>query len=562
MISDKRTVQDLLLLMEAKGIHHAVVCPGSRNAPFSISLHKHAAIKTYNIADERSAAFIALGMAQQLHAAVAIICTSGTAALNLSPAIAEAFYQRVPLLVITADRPVEWIDQGEGQSIRQRSVFQNFVKASFEIMEETPGSDSTWHNARIMDQAIDSCTAGVAGPVHINFPLREKLYGTVANGNTHVKVVERVITPTALPLHMVERFVSILSTTEKVLILAGQSLPDAPLQNALMAWAALPQVVVMTEAHSNVADASFITTIDRLALKFSEEEKNYFMPGVVITFGHNIISRKIKEYLRSSNCEHWHVDVSGEGLDTLKHLTKIIAMEPATFFETVKPAANKNSHYASTLLKWNEQKRNLASEYMQHCEWSDLSAFNEIYKSLPAQTDLQMGNSSVVRYILLFDARHDIRHFGNRGVAGIDGCTSTAIGAAHISQKTTTLISGDVGFFYDSNAFWNKLVPAHLKIIVINNGGGGIFRIIDGPNSTEALEDFFETTHNRKADKLAAVYSLNYKCAENADELKEGLRWLYETQECSVLEVMTPRLENDKILKKYFAHIAANTVLI
>jgi 2-succinyl-5-enolpyruvyl-6-hydroxy-3-cyclohexene-1-carboxylate synthase len=557
MISDKRTVQDLLLLMEAKGIHHAVICPGSRNAPFSISLHKHAKIKTYNIADERSAAFIALGMAQQLHTAVAIICTSGTAALNFSPAIAEAFYQRVPLLVVTADRPVEWIDQGEGQSIRQRNVYQNFVKASYEIMEETPGSDSTWHNARIMDQAIDTCTAGVAGPVHINFPLREKLYGTVVNGNTAVKVVERVVTPTALPQNIIEKFVSILSSTEKILILAGQSLPDELLQNTLKAWAALPQVVVMTEAHSNVSSDSFITTIDRLALKFNEAERDYFMPNVLITFGHNIISRKIKEYLRSSQCEHWHIDISGEGLDTLKHLTKIIALKPATFFETVMPAANVKSEYASTLQKWNEQKRKLASDFMQHCEWSDLSAFNELYNAIPTQTDLQMGNSSVVRYILLFDARADIRHFGNRGVAGIDGCTSTAIGAAHITQKTTTLITGDIGFFYDSNAFWNKLVPAHLKIIVVNNGGGGIFRIIEGPNTSEALEDFFETSHNRKADKLAAMYNLNYKCVLDVNDLKEGLNWLYSTTQCSILEVMTPRLENDKILKKYFAHIAS-----
>jgi 2-succinyl-5-enolpyruvyl-6-hydroxy-3-cyclohexene-1-carboxylate synthase len=142
-------------------------------------------------------------------------------------------------------------------------------------------------------------------------------------------------------------------------------------------------------------------------------------------------------------------------------------------------------------------------------------------------------------------------------VAGIDGCTSTAIGAAHITQKTTTLITGDIGFFYDSNAFWNKLVPAHLKIIVVNNGGGGIFRIIEGPNTSEALEDFFETSHNRKADKLAAMYNLNYKCVLDVNDLKEGLNWLYSTTQCSILEVMTPRLENDKILKKYFAHIAS-----
>ena len=551
MISDKRTVQDFFSLLEAKGVHHVVICPGSRNAPFSISLYHHKVIQSYNIPDERSAAFFAMGMAQQLQVPVALICTSGTAALNFAPAIAEAFYQRTPLLVVTADRPVEWIDQGEGQSIRQRDVYGNYIKASFEVMEETVGTDSAWYNVRIMDEAIGLCTSGVAGPVHINFPLREPLYGTSTHIND-VKVVERLSTPSALKPEMVLELKKKLSSANRILILAGQSMPDEKLHTSLVKWAQLPQVVVMTEAHSNLADSKFITTIDRLIMRMPAEEVDVVLPEILITYGHNIISRKIKEYLRKSNCEHWHVDISGEGLDTLKHLNKIIAIEPREFFDKALPESNGTSTYGGDLLRLNEVRREKASTFLLKAAWSDLRAFEMIYKQIPVDQDLQMGNSSVVRYVLLFDARRDLRHFGNRGVAGIDGCTSTAVGASWISQRPTTLISGDIGFFYDSNAFWHHYVSKKLKIIVINNQGGGIFRIIEGPKTTPSIDAFFETTHQRKADSLAAMYGLAYQSASDEETLKLGLDWLYAQDGCSILEIHTPRAENDVVLKQYF----------
>lgn len=555
MISNKKPIQDLLALLEAKGVHDIILSPGSRNAPLSISLHNHPVLKTHVVVDERSAAFVALGMSQQLRKPVAVICTSGTAALNYSPAIAEAFYQRVPLLVLTADRPVEWIDQGEGQSIRQRDVYSNFVKGSFELMEESTHADSAWYNNRIIDEAIGLCTQGVAGPVHINIPLRESLYGVVEKPTHPVKVVERVTTPSHLPNDKLEALTQELSRASKVMILAGQYLPTPELSDALIEWTKLPQVAVMTEAHSNVADETFVTTIDRLIMGFDEEQKSFFLPEIVITFGHNLISRKIKEYLRKGECQHWHIDLSGEGLDTIKHLNKIIALLPEDFFAAVHPQPNSSSHYASHLMQWNNEKKQLGKVFLNDAPWSDLSAINAIYARIPADTDLQMGNSSVVRYILLEEARADVRHFGNRGVAGIDGCTSTAIGAAFASGRTTTLISGDIAFFYDVNAFWNGLNKSNLKVVVINNGGGGIFRIIEGPSSSPALEDYFETSHQRDASSVAMMYGLAYRAVNSSEEIADAMTWLYGQNDCAILEVFTPQLENDKVLKQFFAAI-------
>jgi 2-succinyl-5-enolpyruvyl-6-hydroxy-3-cyclohexene-1-carboxylate synthase len=197
---------------------------------------------------------------------------------------------------------------------------------------------------------------------------------------------------------------------------------------------------------------------------------------------------------------------------------------------------------------------------MKQAAWSDLQAFDIIQAKLPSGSDIQMGNSSAVRYLLLNDTRRDLRYFGNRGVAGIDGCTSTAVGAAHTSGMLTTLISGDIAFFYDSNALWNNLNKKNLRIIVVNNGGGGIFRIIDGPDpDSNALETYFETAHNRSASGLAAMYNLPFQSSNNAESLSSGLAWLYSQEECAVLEVNTPRLDNSSMLKKYFEFILSGT---
>jgi len=561
MISDKKPVQDFIQLLDQHNIREIILCPGSRNAPFSMSLAGDRRFQLHSVPDERSAAFVAIGMAQQINSPVAIICTSGTAALNFAPALAEAYYQRIPLLVVTADRPLEWIDQGEGQSIRQRNVYRNYVKASYEIAEEAMEGDLVWYNARIMDEAMRLANEGVRGPVHINFPLREPLYNQVDNPKHAVKMIERANAQFRLTHDEIAAFQLRIATSSKVMVLAGQMQADAAMLQSIIQFSKRRNVSVLTEAHSNLADEGFVTTIDRMLAGLDEPGREYLKPELLITVGHNIISRKIKALLRSSRLEHWHVDISGEGLDTLKKLTKVIQLTPAEFFENMNLAADASaSDYRAWILEKNESTTKAANEYAQACAWSDLQAFDIIHAAIPPSSDVQMGNSSVVRYILLNDARRDLRYFGNRGVAGIDGCTSTAVGAAYLSSKLTTLISGDIAFFYDSNAFWNNLDKSNLKIIVINNGGGGIFRIIDGPDpQSQALETYFETTHTRSAQGLAAMYGIPFFSAKDADSLRKGIDWLYNQNECAILEVNTPRLENSPVLKEYFEFIKHKT---
>lgn len=560
MISDKKAVQDIIQLLELKGVKHIIITPGSRNAPFSVSLSKHPSFEVLSIVDERSAAYVGLGIAQQSDRPVALICTSGTAALNYAPAIAEAYYQEIPLIVITADRPMEWVNQGEGQTINQSAVFQNFVRASYDIIQDMNDADFEWYNARVMNEAIDRAMSPVRGPIHLNFPLRENLYGQMDSRKSEVKLIRTMEKEITLPLEVLHELGTHLSSKKKIMILVGQFHTCEKTIDLLKKWAQFPNVLVLTESHSGLEDDSFIGCIDRMLMTLSENEVDYFRPELVISIGKNIISKRVKSLLRNPNVEHWYVSEDAQLMDTFKRLTKIIPVTPERFFEDVitfvqSPSATYNADFMSL----NKRKQEQGQVYVQQATFSDLKATDAILRKLPVNSLVQMGNSSVARYIQLFDRRSDLKFSGNRGVSGIDGCTSTAIGAAMVSEKLTTLISGDVSFLYDSNAFWQKNIPNNLKVIVINNGGGGIFRIIEGPSTTEALEEYFETAHQRKATDVAHLYGLDCRTATSLDELEEALNWLFNTTTCAVLEIITPRLENDKILKGFFNHIKQNT---
>jgi 2-succinyl-5-enolpyruvyl-6-hydroxy-3-cyclohexene-1-carboxylate synthase len=560
MISDKKAIQDIVQLLELKGVKHIIITPGSRNAPFSISLFKHPAFEVHSVVDERSAAYIALGMAQQTDCPVALICTSGTAALNYAPAVAEAFYQEIPLIVITADRPMEWVNQGEGQTINQSGIFKNYVRASYDIVQDMNDRDFEWYNARVMNEAIDRAMSPVRGPVHLNFPLRESLYKTTESYSHNVKNIHTLPLQKTLAPAQIQELVDVLSNKKKIMILVGQFHTNPETRHLLEIWAQKDNVVVMTESHSGLESPLFMGCIDRMIMTMSEVELDDFRPEIVISIGKNIISKKIKSLLRHDRVEHWYVSEDGLVMDTFQRLTRIIPITPERFFNYAQSQQyTGKSDYRTKYKSLYDEKRRVADEYVNQSNFSDLTVSKIIMDTLPNDSLVQMGNSSIARYIQLFDRNDSLVFSGNRGVSGIDGCTSTAVGAAFVSNKVTTLISGDIAFLYDSNAFWNKLVRPNLKIIVINNGGGGIFRIIEGPNTTEALDEFFETTHLRNCNGIAQMYGLHYISASDEAELKQGLQELYSYPNCCVLEVFTPRLENDKILKGFFKYIREKT---
>lgn len=553
--SEKKHVQELIQTLVQLGLRHVVLSPGSRNAPISYSFTFHPDVTTYSVTDERSAGFVALGMAQTLKEPVAVVCTSGSAAINYGPAAAEAYYQHIPLVILTADRPKELIDQGIGQSIRQPNMYANYIKGSFEIEDPEGVDDAVWDIRRQVNDAWNLSISGHPGPVHINIPLAEPLYGMVETEYPEIPLEREIPAKLRLGEEEIAELKETLENSPKVLVILGQMngefLPDE-----FAAWTQKNNVIILTETTGNVQNEGIFPCIDQLIMSMSAEQAEAFVPDLLITAGHNLISRKIKSMLKGRVKTHWHVDPVDQGLDTFQCLSSTISVSSNQFFYALADyKAPENGSYRAEFEKLHTLNRASHTDFLEQCPFSDLAAFAQILPALPEESMLQMGNSSVVRYIQLFEPRTDVLYKGNRGVSGIDGCTSTAIGAAYPLASPVTLITGDLAFFYDVNGLWNDLLPDNLKIIVINNSGGGIFRIIDGPAQSGVLEEVFELPHTRNAKSVCADFNIPYHTATNGDELQNNLDDFFGMEGMALLEVFTPRELNDAVLKDYFMYL-------
>lgn len=519
------------------------------------------------VIDERSAAFFALGMAQQLHAPVALICTSGSAVLNYGPAIAEAFYQRIPLLVITADRPEEWVDQGEGQAIRQQGVLALHMKKGVQLPRLASDDLARWHGGRLINEAIDATLLPVPGPVHVNVPFAEPLYGLDQQASSLLGAErERAGSPLSRPIAQVltESFVlpeharwliANLNRSKKVMVLGGQGQWSDALKQQLNQLASLPQVTVMVEATSNLDDESFITCIDRAIEGVNETNENDLMPDLLITFGGAVVSKRIKGLLRKWKPEqHWNIDAGQRHYDTYQSLTHDIAVSPEVFFAQIAASVKPSeSIYGEAWRMVDDRTRERHQNILNDTPWCDLKASEIILQHIPDGSDVHLANSTPARYAQLFDRRSGLRWFSNRGTSGIDGCTSTAVGSAFASRRPTTLITGDTAFLYDSNAFWNAQLSPLLRVIVIDNRGGNIFRYIEGPDQNPELLKWFEAPHGRDPLALVKSFELPWREAKDADALREGLEWLYiEHTKPAILVVRTDAELSPKVLREYF----------
>lgn len=562
MTPDKKNIEILAYLLMSKEVTHVVSSPGSRNAPVIILFNRTRVFQMYSVADERAAGFFALGMAQRLQRPVALLCTSGTAALNYYPALAEAYYQQIPLVAITADRPAEWIDQGDGQTIRQKDVFASHVRFSISLPED---SSNERYIARLINTALDRAVFPVGGPVHINLPLREPLYNLELPETQSLWYFRDKSYPLMTIVEPVQEklsaeFVRQWKTTRKKMMLVGQMMPHTGIERLLAQLADDPGLIILTETTSNVHHPHFIECIDRVIESLTEQEKKDLQPDLLVTIGGAVISKKIKALLRQwSVSEHWNVSPDPDALhtDTYLHLTHTFFMPPETFLKGVAEANSTSSAYRDAWLQVKARAAQRHQQFMAQPRFTDLFVYQEIFKALPPFAIIHLGNSTPVRYAQLFEHQSDKEFYGNRGTSGIDGCISTAAGHAQVSNRHVTVITGDIGFFYESNALWNKHIPSHFTIILINNGGGNIFRIIDGPDKYEELEPFIETTHETHARGLAESFGAKYLRADDFESLRKVLRNRYSKPsfQPAVIEIVTPGPENALILKQYFQNL-------
>lgn len=535
------------------GIQDFVISPGSRNAPLTLQFSQNPNYHCYSIVDERSAAFFALGRAQAKQKPVAICCTSGTAAANYYPAIIEAFYQNIPLLVITADRPENFVDLFDGQTIRQKNIYEQHCYGSFQLSEEET-DEALYENFQQVKNAVHTCFLK-RGPVHINIPFSEPLYEQT--DTLEINIEKLALPEREINLDTFDFLLQKWNQFSRKLILVGMQTPDENLTILLDSLAERQDVVVFTETTSNIQSEKIFPNIDRLVFNFSEEDFDNFKPDLLLTIGQNVVSKKMKVFLRKSKpAEHWHLDTHWFP-DTYFCLTEKIDLPSSVFLQKlVNQAKETKSNYS---LVWNELKEKQAKKhqaYMEKVSFSDLSIFEVLSKNIPDYWNIHFSNSSSIRYSQLFDFNSNHQIYCNRGTSGIEGSISTSVGFASASDKPTLLVCGDIGFFYDSNAFWNRYVPANFRVILINNGGGNIFKFISNTKEEKILDDFFVTKHQRTAKLVSEEYGFEYLKIDNKNELKKELPSFFTpSDKPKLLEVNTQNIDNAQILKDYFIEI-------
>ena len=543
--------QSIIEICLAKGITTIIISPGSRNAPLTIGFVNNPAFKCYSIADERCAAFFGLGIAQQTKQAVALVCTSGSALLNYYPAFAEAFYSQIPLIVISADRPQSKIDIGDGQTIRQENVFENHSLYNANLQESVSKENDVEIN-RAIDTSLHK-----KGPVHINAPFEEPLYETISELSIDALVNNFANFIPVPAIDDLSEYAEIWNNSTRKMVLVGVNEPNAISDATLKNLADDESVVVMTETTSNLHHPTFINNIDAIITPFTTDDFENYRPEILVTFGGMIVSKRIKAFLRKYKPkQHWHIDTL-RAYDTFSALTKHFELNPNSFFEAFLPLtiAAKSDYFVKIdeIKKLREVKHEI---YLDKIPFSDFVVFEKVIKSLPRNSQLQISNSSAIRYAQLIDIDPSIEVYCNRGTSGIDGSTSTAIGAAVANAKLTVFITGDISFLYDSNALWNQYIPKNFKIILVNNGGGGIFRILPGHEESPVFNTFFETSHCLTAEHLAKMYGFEYTIASDETSLETSLNALYhQNEKPCILEVFTPTLKNDKILLDYFKEL-------
>ena len=508
MYCSKENVNILTALLVAHGVRHAVVCPGSRNSAIVHNFNECPFIQCYPVTDERSAGFYAMGMAQALKQPVVVCVTSGTALLNLAPAIAEAFYQHIPLVAISADRPQQWIDQLDGQTLPQSDALGRFVKKAVSLLEPHDAEEK-WYCNRLVNEALLAAMRG--GPVHINVPITEPLFEYSVDelpAERKIAYAAADMSPATLS-HVTRMF---LSATRPMLI-SGQ-----------------PMNPLLDEAVSIVGD---------------DEE---YVPDFVLYIGGSIVSKRLKRFLRKAK-ETWVVNNTGEIADTFMNLTHVFQGDGEAVADHIRFMMVMEPH--PFIQKWDDllARIRLQAESYEPA-YSELAAV-KYFEHYVGDAEVHYANSSAIRLANSF-AQHPV--WCNRGVNGIEGSLSTAAGFSCVTDKRVYCVIGDLSFFYDQNALWNQNLRGNFRILLLNNGRGGIFNMLPGLEQSPARDQYVAAAHHTSAEGICQQNDIVYISASDMPQLHAGIDTLLniESDRPVLLEVFTDPYDDEQTLKDYY----------
>ena len=552
MYSDKRSILQLAALLKAHKIRKIVLCPGSRNAAIVHTLANIEDFTCYSVTDERSAGFFAIGLSLQGGGPAAICCTSGSALLNLHPAVSEAFYQQIPLIIISADRPTAWIGQMDGQTLPQPNVFGNLVKMSVNLPEVNTDEDE-WYCNRLINEAILETNHHGKGPVHINVPLSEPIYRFTAKTLPEARVITRY-----QGLNVYDRdykeLINKLNQANKRMIIVGQMNLIYQFDKKYVKPLCKNFVWLTEHLGNQTTPGLAIKNFDVAVSAMDEVRQEQMTPELLITFGGHIVSKQMKKYLRNHPPkEHWHITPDGKVADLFGCLTTIIEMDPFEFLEKIAFLLEGNpTNYP---LMWENWCKTIPEPSLPY---SQISVTGDLIKALPAPCSLHLANSSTVRYAQLFTLAKGVEVCCNRGVNGIEGSLSSAIGYASASTQTNFILIGDLSFFIDMNALWMSHLRNNVRILLFNNEGGEIFHTLPGMDKTDKSRPFITAEHQTSAKGWAEERGFQYIKVRDDEEWQDALKVFASPEEQErpmLLEVMTDKSEDTRLLREYYKSV-------
>ncbi len=551
----QNNINALISALSQKGLKNVVISPGSRNAPLVMAFQRHSSIKCYSVVDERSAGFVALGMAKKLQEPVALLCTSGSAVLNYYPAISEAYYMQVPLIVISADRPADLLDRWDGQAIHQFEVFKPHIRSSF----NTPDNSDFAQFQTFFDlgaKAYSNSISTIQGPVHINVPLKEPLYANAEDVFEYpVFELPSSVIPsqnTDLPVMDDNFFVNF----SKILVLNGAANSSLDCNSILNKIKDRKAVVILSDIISGKHSESSFQNWESIVLNSNDEQKSELLPDLLITTGKMILSKSLKNLLKKSKIKaHWHIAENGYCADTFYSNPSIFKISDQDFFERFEEHLPEqlNQDYFNAWNKLSELHK-IKSEGLNVNDYNEFNLLVKFLKALPSEKlNLNISNSMSIRLAAYnmhcLDAQWNI--YSNRGVSGIDGCTSTAMGMALLDSSPNFLITGDLAFLYDVNAFFINEKPQNFKVLIMNNQGGGIFKNIEGPSKMKESDPYLYTPHLFNAKHIASHYNINYISADNQEQFDKGLKEFIQSQDLCFFEVFSDSNHNTEFFNQY-----------
>ncbi|MBD2095152.1 2-succinyl-5-enolpyruvyl-6-hydroxy-3-cyclohexene-1-carboxylic-acid synthase [Trichocoleus sp. FACHB-591] len=540
------------------GLRMAVVCPGSRSTPLAIAFAQHPEVEAIPVLDERSAAFFALGLARQSGLPVVLVCTSGTAGANFYPAVIEARQSRVPLLVLTADRPPELRDCNAGQAIDQQKLFGDFPNWYAELATPALEVGLLRYLRQTMIYAWERSLWPVAGPVHLNLPLREPLapipdpaveeWRSQFDSAQFFAAVQPITEIEAAGVGNIQLPLATWQACERGVIIAGPAQPRSPVQyctavaqlSAALGWPVLAEGLSPLRNYADL-NPELISTYDLLLRNRQLAEQ--LAPAMVIRIGEMPTSKELRLWLERVQPQQWIVDPGDRNLDPLHGYTIHLRLVIEQLAPLLPPTSQSSSSYFKDWCSAEGKVRQKLDQTMSDTEaWFEGKVAWLLSQHLPPGTPLFIANSMPVRDVEFFwkPGNTAIKPYFNRGANGIDGTLSTALGMAHGNQSSV-LLTGDLALLHDTNGFLlrNKLV-GHLTIIVVNNNGGGIFEMLPIAQFEQVFEEFFATPQAVDFMPLCQAYGVEYELIQTWPQLIERLNPLPQNG-IRVLEVRTDR---------------------